>query len=111
MASCGKLWQANQSLTKLIPFGIDIVAVIAIVITKSFSCRMWPYFKGNILQQDFWYNTCDWFCLLAYLAKITITWGRLRGIQEVIVIVIIIAIFFVIVFSVTIIVRNKFDKW
>ena len=50
---CGQLWQANQSLTKLIPFGIDIVAVIAIVITKSFSCRMWPYFKGNILQQDF----------------------------------------------------------
>ena len=44
VASCGKLWQANQSLTKLIPFGIDIVAVIAIVITKSFSCRMWPYF-------------------------------------------------------------------
>ena len=50
---CGELWQANQSLTKLIPFGIDIVAVIAIVITKSFSCRMWPYFKGNIFTTGF----------------------------------------------------------
>ena len=41
---CGKLWQVNQSLTKLIPFVIDIVAVIAIVITKSFSCCLWHYF-------------------------------------------------------------------
>ena len=56
---CGKLWQVNQSLTKLIPFVIDIVAVIAFVITKSFSCCMWHYFKGNCFYNRTSDNTCD----------------------------------------------------
>ena len=79
VASCGKLIKVwpNSSLSA----STSSPSLLLSSLNHSpVACGL--ILRETFLQQDFWYNTCDWFCLLAYLAKITITWGRLLGYRK-----------------------------